>query len=131
VSTVLFVTWDGGGNVNPVLALAPRLAAHGVTPLGFGPPSLAPRFGADGVDYVARDVPDPWDAAAMAADVRAACERTGADLAVPHAPVPRFRRAPGPGGSQGRRSARNRWAPASHPAVNGASCPSDHQVSVP
>ena len=82
MSTVLFVTWDGGGNVNPVLALAPRLAAHGVTPLGFGPPSLAPRFGADGVDYVARDVPDPWDVAAMAADVRAACERTGADLAV-------------------------------------------------
>ena len=47
--TVLFVTWDGGGNVNPVLALAPRLAAHGVTAVGLGPPSLAPRFAADGV----------------------------------------------------------------------------------
>jgi MGT family glycosyltransferase len=82
VPTVLFVTWDGGGNVNPVLALARRLAAHGVTAVGFGPPSLAPRFGADGVDYLARDAADQWDVRLMAADVRAACERTGADLAV-------------------------------------------------
>jgi UDP-glucoronosyl and UDP-glucosyl transferase len=82
VPTVLFVTWDGGGNVNPVLALAPRLAAHGVTAVGLGPPSLAPRFAADGVSYAARDAADPWDVAVMAADVRAACERTGAGLAV-------------------------------------------------
>ncbi|HET8620528.1 MAG TPA: glycosyltransferase [Acidimicrobiales bacterium] len=80
--TVLFVTWDGGGNVNPVLALGPRLAAQGLTPVGFGPPSLAPRFAAAGVAYVSREAADPWDVAAMAADVRAECRRAAASLAV-------------------------------------------------
>ena len=80
--TVLFVTWDGGGNVNPILGLGPRLAAQGVTPVGFGPPSLAPRFAAAGVAYVSREAADPWDVAAMAADVRAECRRAAASLAV-------------------------------------------------
>ena len=38
---ILFVTWDGGGNVNPLLALGPRLAARRWDVHAHGPPSLA------------------------------------------------------------------------------------------
>ena len=79
---VLFVTWAGGGNVNPMLALAPRLAAHGVPVAAYGPPSLAPRFAAVGVPYGARDTADEWDPVTLATDVRAECARAGAAVAV-------------------------------------------------
>jgi MGT family glycosyltransferase len=79
---VLFVLWDGGGNVNPVLALARRLSHRGIEVAGYGPPSLADRFGAEGLAYVPRDVPDPWDLGAMAGDVRDVCDRLDAALAV-------------------------------------------------
>jgi UDP:flavonoid glycosyltransferase YjiC (YdhE family) len=79
---VLFVTWDGGGNVNPVLALGPRLTAAGVEVAGYGPPSLAGRFGAAGLAYAGRDAADPWDLTAMARDVRDEVARVGADIAV-------------------------------------------------
>ena len=79
---VLFVLWDGGGNVNPVLALARRLAGRGIEVAGCGPPSLAGRFGAEGVAYVPRDVADPWDLGAMARDVRDVCDRLDAALVV-------------------------------------------------
>ena len=79
---VLFVLWDGGGNVNPVLALARRLGGRGIEVAGYGPPSLAGRFGAEGVAYVPREVPDAWDLGAMARDVRDACERLDAALVV-------------------------------------------------
>jgi MGT family glycosyltransferase len=79
---VLFVLWNGGGNVNPVLALARRLAARGIAVAGYGPPSLSGRFGAEGVAYVPRDVPDPWDLGAMAGDVRDVCDRLDAALVV-------------------------------------------------
>jgi UDP:flavonoid glycosyltransferase YjiC (YdhE family) len=77
---ILFVTWDGGGNVNPLLALAPRLAARGWEVHAYGPPSLADRFAAPGVAYAPRDVADPWDVTAMAVDVRDEVERTGAGV---------------------------------------------------
>src|SRR4029453_14849482 len=79
---VLMVTWDGGGNVGPTVELGARLAARSVAVGAYGPASLAGRFGAAGRGYGGRDVPDPWDAAAMAGDVAAACERAGADVAV-------------------------------------------------
>jgi hypothetical protein len=79
---VLMVTWDGGGNVGPTVELGARLAARGVAVGAYGPAWLAGRFGAAGLGYEVRDVPDPWDAAAMAGDVAAACERAGADVAV-------------------------------------------------
>lgn len=79
---VLFVTWDGGGNVNPVLALGTRLTAAGAAVTGYGPPSLAGRFGATGLAYAGRDAPDPWDVTTMARDVRDEVARTGADVAV-------------------------------------------------
>ena len=78
---VLFVLWDGGGNVSPVLALSRRLAAGGVDVAAYGPPALAARFGAEGVVFEPRDVLDPWDLGAMARDVRDVCERL--DVALP------------------------------------------------
>jgi UDP:flavonoid glycosyltransferase YjiC (YdhE family) len=79
---ILFVTWDGGGNVNPLLALGPRLAARGWAVHGYGPPSLADRFGAAGVDYAVRDTDDPWDPTLLAGDVRDQLARIGADAAL-------------------------------------------------
>ena len=77
-----FVTWDGGGNVGPVLALGARLRAAGWDVAACGPPSLAARFAADGVAYDVRDTPDPWDVTVMARDVLAACARAAPDVAV-------------------------------------------------
>jgi hypothetical protein len=79
---VLFVLWDGGGNVNPVLALARRLTGRGIEVAGYGPPSLAGRFEAERVAYVPRDVPDPWDLRAMARDVLDVGDRLDAGLVV-------------------------------------------------
>jgi UDP:flavonoid glycosyltransferase YjiC (YdhE family) len=79
---LLFVTWDGGGNVPPVLALGARLAAVGHAVEGFGPASLADRFAAEDLEYAVRDAPDPWDAVAMARDVAERCARTRPDVVV-------------------------------------------------
>src|SRR5436190_2680072 len=45
---VLIVTWDGGGNVPPALALATRLAAAGHAVRVSGPASMRPRVEATG-----------------------------------------------------------------------------------
>jgi UDP:flavonoid glycosyltransferase YjiC (YdhE family) len=82
VGRVAFVTWDGGGNVPPVLALASRLTAAGHTVEGHGPLSLAERFASEGLAYVVRDAPDPWDVTAMALDVAEQFRRTAPDVAV-------------------------------------------------
>ncbi|HEX8802630.1 MAG TPA: hypothetical protein VF743_00515, partial [Acidimicrobiales bacterium] len=79
---VLFVTWAGGGNVDPVLGLGARLAAAGRPAAVLAPPELVDRVAAAGLTPLARDVPDPWDPAAMAADVRTAAERVGATAVV-------------------------------------------------
>lgn len=79
---VLFVTWDGGGNVPPTVTLAGRLAARGVDVSGFGPPSLAARFGAEGVGYRVRESADPWDPGIMAREVAGECDRAGAGAVV-------------------------------------------------
>ena len=79
---VLLVTWDGGGNVPPAVALGTRLAATGHDVAAYGSPSLAGRFAADGLAFTARDVPDPWDTTAMAVDVAEHCARVEPDLVV-------------------------------------------------
>jgi UDP:flavonoid glycosyltransferase YjiC (YdhE family) len=79
---VLLVTWDGGGNVPPAVALGSRLAATGHDVDAYGSPSLAGRFAADGLAFTARDVPDPWDTTAMAVDVARHCARLEPDLVV-------------------------------------------------
>ena len=79
---VLLVTWDGGGNVPPAVALGTRLAATGHDVAAYGSPSLADRFAADGLAFTARDVPDPWDTSAMAVDVAEHCARIEPDLVV-------------------------------------------------
>ena len=55
VGRILFVTWAGGGNVPPVLALADRLRARGHEVRAMGTASLADRFAASDIPYVARD----------------------------------------------------------------------------
>jgi UDP:flavonoid glycosyltransferase YjiC (YdhE family) len=79
---VLFVTWAGGGNVNPVLALGAQLLARGHEPRVLGSASLVGRFSADGVPFVAREPEREWDLAATADDVRHEVERVPTDLAV-------------------------------------------------
>jgi MGT family glycosyltransferase len=69
VGRILFVTWDGGGNVPPVLALAARLRARGHDVRAMGTASLAERFAAEAVPFVARDVLAEWDQSALARDV--------------------------------------------------------------
>jgi UDP:flavonoid glycosyltransferase YjiC (YdhE family) len=69
VGRILFVTWDGGGNVPPVLALAERLEARGHAVCARGSASLEERFAARGIAYRARDVVAEWDARALAREV--------------------------------------------------------------
>jgi UDP:flavonoid glycosyltransferase YjiC (YdhE family) len=78
----LFVTWDGGGNVVPLLDLGPRLVRDGWDVEVHGPPSLAERFGEGGVAFSPREVGDPWDVTRMALDVRQLCRRTAPDVVV-------------------------------------------------
>lgn len=77
---ILFVTWDGGGNVPPVLALADRLGARGHAVQAMGTAALAERFAAADVPFLARDVVAEWDQSALARDVLA--EAGSADLVV-------------------------------------------------
>ena len=67
--------WDGGGNVNPVLALGRQLAAAGHAVQVLGSASLAARFETEGLAFISREAETEWDAHRMAVDVMAACER--------------------------------------------------------
>lgn len=69
---ILLVTWEGGGNVLTVLALADRLRARGHAVRAMGTAGLAGRFAARDVPYVTRDVVVEWDQRALAHEVRAA-----------------------------------------------------------
>ena len=77
---ILFVTWDGGGNVPPVLALAERLRARGHAVRAMGSASLAGRFAAENVPYLAREPLVEWDQSALAREVLA--EAGSSDLIV-------------------------------------------------
>jgi MGT family glycosyltransferase len=78
----LFVTWSGGGNVNPVLAIARRLLDRGQRVRVLGSADLAPRFSADGVAFVPRDPDGEWDQSVMADDVLAEIDRAHTDVVV-------------------------------------------------
>jgi UDP:flavonoid glycosyltransferase YjiC (YdhE family) len=80
VGRILFVTWAGGGNVPPVLALGERLVARGHEVRAVGSASLADRFAERGFPFTAREVLAEWDQAALAREVRA--EAGTADVVV-------------------------------------------------
>ena len=72
-TSVLVVTWNGGGNVNPILTLANRLAERGSEVTVLSEASLADRFGAAGHRFITREPERLWDPVATAHDVREAC----------------------------------------------------------
>jgi UDP:flavonoid glycosyltransferase YjiC (YdhE family) len=96
----LFVTWNGGGNVPPAVALAVLLRGRGHDVRALGPASLAERFGDEGIAYRAHRSRDEWSGgpvvwpagpteaqrrayhAGMAADVLAELGRAPTDVAV-------------------------------------------------
>lgn len=63
---VLFVTWHGGGNVNPVVAIGQQLQSLGHEVRVLGPYSLAPRFESAALRFQAFDTDAQWDSAALA-----------------------------------------------------------------
>jgi MGT family glycosyltransferase len=63
-SSFLLVTWPGGGNVPPMVALGARLRARGHAVRAFGPPPLRARFEAEGIAYRAHRTLSQWAAAA-------------------------------------------------------------------
>lgn len=95
----LFVTWPGGGNIQPFLGLGERLMARGhtVTVLGTNSASLARSFEERGIVYhaapddemlrpvldaVERDPPDVLVVDYMLPDALCAAERTGLPYAI-------------------------------------------------
>jgi MGT family glycosyltransferase len=71
MASVLFVTWPGGGNVTPLLALGAQLIERGHDVRVVGVPELAPRFEAAGVAYAC-----PED------DLAAEIERAATDVVI-------------------------------------------------
>ena len=51
MASVVFVTWPGGGNLTPLLALGTQLVERGHDVRVVGAPELAARFEADGIAY--------------------------------------------------------------------------------
>lgn len=80
--SVLFVTWPGGGNTSPVLALGRDLTAAGSTVTVSGHPSQAAVMTAAGFGFVARSETDFWDARVTATEVTQACVQVTPDLAI-------------------------------------------------
>src|SRR5690349_20601474 len=71
---LLLVTWNGGGNVNPSLALTDQASAAGWDVTALVPESLEGRFAGAGAEVIVRTAAREWDAAAVAEDVQLACE---------------------------------------------------------
>ncbi|MDH3707416.1 MAG: glycosyltransferase [Acidimicrobiia bacterium] len=82
IGPVLFVTWNGGGNVTPVLALARGLLARGTEVTVLGEPSMAHRFADTGVHFLPCDERGLWDPPATAAEVHEACTSLSPDVVV-------------------------------------------------
>ena len=95
----LLVTWAGGGNVNPLMALARRLLDRGHEVRALGPGELQGRFQGDGIPFRAHRSPEQWTGGparspqtaderraaclrGMAADVIAEVRRQPTDVAV-------------------------------------------------
>ncbi len=60
MSSILFVTWDGGGNVPPAEGIAYELAARGHEVRFIGHPGLADRFAGTGLDFQPYDRARPF-----------------------------------------------------------------------
>ncbi|MFL6205993.1 MAG: glycosyltransferase [Acidimicrobiales bacterium] len=80
MARILVATWAGGGNVPPAVALASLLAGRGHDVRAIGTGSLAARFDAEGIPFVARDVVTEWDPASLSRDVLAEARKV--DLVV-------------------------------------------------
>jgi MGT family glycosyltransferase len=78
----LFVTWAGGGNVNPVLALGARLRGRGHEVRVLGPPDgLRERFESEGLAYHAHRPGAEWTAQ-LCEDVLAEAQREPTDAII-------------------------------------------------
>ena len=82
MSSFLFVTWAGGGNVNPARALAERLVGRGHAVRALGTRELAPRFESVGATYVGRRAATEWDLSVTADEVLAEARRVATDVVV-------------------------------------------------
>lgn len=82
MGSVLFVTWHGGGNVNPVVALGHQLEALGHEVHVLATTTLRGRFADAGLRFVGRDPAHEWELSTMADDVTAACEGLRPDVVV-------------------------------------------------
>jgi len=76
----LLVTWAGGGNVNPLMALARRLLDRGHGVRALGPGELQGRFQADGIAFRAHRSPGEWTGGAQAGSPQGAEDRQAACL---------------------------------------------------
>ena len=66
---MLFVTWHGGGNVNPVVAIGPQLQRLGHEVHVLGSTTLRQRFAAAELPFTARPAAGEWDARQLVDDV--------------------------------------------------------------
>ena len=78
---LLAITWAGGGNVHPMVALAVELLARGHRVRVFGPSALESRFTAEGLDFVAQPSGQEWGRG-LADAVAAELEREPVDVAL-------------------------------------------------
>lgn len=81
-ASVLFVTWPGGGNTTPVLALGRQLAKAGTAVHVSGHPSQADEMQQAGFAFSARPDEDFWDQATTALLVTQACSELNPGLAI-------------------------------------------------
>lgn len=79
---LLFVTWHGGGNVNPVVAIGQQLRDLGHDLHMLGSASLAERFARAGLAFTARDRSTEWDNQQLADDTVEAVDTIDPDLVV-------------------------------------------------
>ncbi len=83
---MLLVTWEGGGNVSPLVVLAGALVGRGHDVRVLGPPgALEARFAAAGAGYRASPAAHPWDPEAfrqLAVEVAAEVARAPTGVAV-------------------------------------------------
>lgn len=79
---LLFVTWHGGGNVNPVVAIGQQLRDLGHDVHVLGSATLAQRFARAGLGFTPRDPDSEWDNQRLAEDTTEAITAQDPDLVV-------------------------------------------------
>lgn len=82
VGRVLFVTWHGGGNVNPVVAIGQQLSELGHDVDVLGPSTLRRRFAEAGLAFTSRRVDDLWDIDQLVDEVTETIEDSEPDVVV-------------------------------------------------